>query len=354
MNQTFGQNVRKTLKSKGITQAQLARLLNTSPQNITATLNQENPSFQKIKKVADVLGVKAEDLISNEFAFRKNEKENKSDTIKVHADEQSISNDGGIVKRIKQYIDYEGIRISAFEKEVGFSNGAFASQVRNNKTIGSDKLENILKRYPRISSEWLLTGEGDMLKGFEDGPKIEILKSDPSTSIVELGEVIGLQSNFYVVVSPLLEKKYFKKYIQNYNDNKFLTNLPRHAVSIEIEDVESDNFGPYRSFEVTDGEITGNVTDSISNGSIVTAVKIENNIVEFNLASLTYKHLVLVMKSGIFINANITAAFKESLTLVPPMTYSEFEQYGLLKQYGQFNMGDLIELYAVVAISKIM
>jgi repressor LexA len=60
--------------------------------------------------------------------------------------------------RLKQYIDSKGIKVSAFEKEVGFSNGAFASQLRNNKTIGVDKLENILKIYPEIDIKWLLTG----------------------------------------------------------------------------------------------------------------------------------------------------------------------------------------------------
>ncbi|MDQ6472538.1 hypothetical protein RB619_17995 [Flavobacterium sp. LHD-80] len=67
------------------------------------------------------------------------------------------------LKRLKQFLDFKGIRISAFEKEVGMSNGSFASQLKNNKTIGVDKLENILKKYPDINVEWLLTGNGSML-----------------------------------------------------------------------------------------------------------------------------------------------------------------------------------------------
>lgn len=68
------------------------------------------------------------------------------------------------IGRIKEYIDFKGITNQKFEKEVGFSNGAFASQLKNNRTIGVDKLENILKTYPEINIEWLLTGEGEMLK----------------------------------------------------------------------------------------------------------------------------------------------------------------------------------------------
>lgn len=68
------------------------------------------------------------------------------------------------LKRLKQFLDFKGIKVSAFEKEVGMSNGSFASQLKNDKTIGVDKLENILKKYPDINIEWLLTGNGDMIK----------------------------------------------------------------------------------------------------------------------------------------------------------------------------------------------
>ncbi|SHF76820.1 hypothetical protein [Flavobacterium defluvii] len=66
--------------------------------------------------------------------------------------------------RIKQYLDYKGIKVSAFERIIGMSNGSFASQLKNNKTIGVDKLENILKKYTDVDPEWLLTGEGEMIK----------------------------------------------------------------------------------------------------------------------------------------------------------------------------------------------
>lgn len=68
------------------------------------------------------------------------------------------------LKRIKQYLDSKGIRVSVFEREIGFSNGSFASQLKNDKTIGVDKLEKILRIYTDINVEWLLTGRGDILK----------------------------------------------------------------------------------------------------------------------------------------------------------------------------------------------
>lgn len=69
-----------------------------------------------------------------------------------------------VVKRIKKYLDFKGITNQKFEIEVGYSNGAFGSQLKNDKSIGSDKLENILNKYSEINPEWLLTGKGEMLK----------------------------------------------------------------------------------------------------------------------------------------------------------------------------------------------
>lgn len=68
------------------------------------------------------------------------------------------------LSRIKQYIDYKGITISSLERQAGMSNGSLASQLKKNKTIGVDKLENILKLFPDMNTEWLLTGHGPMLK----------------------------------------------------------------------------------------------------------------------------------------------------------------------------------------------
>jgi phage repressor protein C with HTH and peptisase S24 domain len=71
------------------------------------------------------------------------------------------------LQRIKDFIDYKDFSIRVFEMSVGMSNGSFASQLKNNKTIGVDKLENILQKYPELNAEWLLTGRGEMLKSEE-------------------------------------------------------------------------------------------------------------------------------------------------------------------------------------------
>lgn len=68
-----------------------------------------------------------------------------------------------ILERLKQYIDFKGISISAFEKSIGMSNASFGKSLKNKGAIGTDKLENILNVYTDISPIWLISGVGDMI-----------------------------------------------------------------------------------------------------------------------------------------------------------------------------------------------
>ncbi len=68
-----------------------------------------------------------------------------------------------ILERLKEYIDYRGISIAAFERSIGMANASFGKSLKNKGAIGTDKLEKILNVYPEISPSWLLTGDGKML-----------------------------------------------------------------------------------------------------------------------------------------------------------------------------------------------
>lgn len=65
--------------------------------------------------------------------------------------------------RIRQFIEYKKLTINKFSESVGASNSYFNKLIKNNTTIGSDRIENILKIYPEINPAWLITGNGEML-----------------------------------------------------------------------------------------------------------------------------------------------------------------------------------------------
>lgn len=80
-----------------------------------------------------------------------------------------------ILERIKDFIDTKGISVSAFERSIGMSNASFGKSLKNGGAIGTDKLENILNTYPEINPNWLITGNGSMLKSDEQ-PLPEVKK----------------------------------------------------------------------------------------------------------------------------------------------------------------------------------
>lgn len=112
--------------------------------------------------------------------------------------------------RIKKYIDAKGISMRAFEISVGFSNGAFSNQLKNNKTIGVDRIEHILNTYPDLNPMWLLTGEGEMTLNIVQEPKVEYRKKEKEYHTIPLlptEAVAGLGSgNWSVAENDILDE----------------------------------------------------------------------------------------------------------------------------------------------------
>lgn len=64
-----------------------------------------------------------------------------------------------IKEKLKQFLDYKGITINAFELDSGLSRGYY----RNTTNFSADNLVKICSAYSDLSAEWLLRGTGRML-----------------------------------------------------------------------------------------------------------------------------------------------------------------------------------------------
>ena len=71
----------------------------------------------------------------------------------------------GLLHRISEIARLEGISIGALERSIGASKGVISRAIQNNTDIQAKWITRIVENYPRYSTEWLLSGEGNILKG---------------------------------------------------------------------------------------------------------------------------------------------------------------------------------------------
>lgn len=69
--------------------------------------------------------------------------------------------DKSVKDRTIEFVKYKGITMKSFELKCGLSTGYVTSM---RKGFGADKLNNVLTAFPELNRDWLLYGEGEMLK----------------------------------------------------------------------------------------------------------------------------------------------------------------------------------------------
>ena len=65
-----------------------------------------------------------------------------------------------VKERINQFIDYKGISINAFESSIGVSKSYWS----NTQKISAEVVAEVLRVYSELSAEWVMCGDGSMLK----------------------------------------------------------------------------------------------------------------------------------------------------------------------------------------------
>ncbi|MDR1182364.1 MAG: hypothetical protein LBL13_10355 [Bacteroidales bacterium] len=73
-------------------------------------------------------------------------------------------NNTKIIDRLLYIFDKQGGNFSQLATNIGLSNSYFSKMAKNRGSLGEDVIYKILLYYEKINPEWLLTGNGQMLK----------------------------------------------------------------------------------------------------------------------------------------------------------------------------------------------
>lgn len=137
-----------------------------------------------------------------------------------------------IKERILSFLEYNGIKKADFYQATGVADSNFKGKNLYSQP-GGDVLVKILTSYPNMSAEWLLTGEGDMLKSkYTEEPQIEVkpIHQPRSTEKKEETQVVYL----YDFEASAGLRALFDNNRQNIIDTIKIPNLPKCDGAIHI------------------------------------------------------------------------------------------------------------------------
>lgn len=81
--------------------------------------------------------------------------------------EENVSTED-INQRIKEVLQKNDLSVTAFSKEVGLPQATVNRQLMEDNKVSLSTIKSFLKRFPKVSAEWLLRGVGDMCCGVPD------------------------------------------------------------------------------------------------------------------------------------------------------------------------------------------
>ena len=81
-----------------------------------------------------------------------------------------------ITERLQRFMQHEGVTAFQMNKEAGLTRTLLIKAIEKHQGLNTATIEKIVRRYPNLNADWLITGRGNMLIDAE-APKLSKVKT---------------------------------------------------------------------------------------------------------------------------------------------------------------------------------
>lgn len=190
--------------------------------------------------------------------------------------------------RLKYLLEKDGITAYRIWKDTSITKGTIANYIEG-KTNPNKSNISILANYFNVNEQWLLTGEGRMIRH-------EDFKGETPYLITKSGvKYYEMSNGKYKMRVPFIPIKAYAKYIDEYRDAEFLGG--------EFEEfdfiVDKIGLGRYFAFEIKGDSMDDNTKRSLCDGDIVLARELSKEHWRNKLHTDDFPNWIIVLDNTI-------------------------------------------------------
>jgi len=235
-----------------------------------------------------------------------------------------------ISKRIKQIFDYKGFsKYSEFAEATGLSHQVASNYIKGKQKPDPDKLAKIQQSFDEINAEWLLTGNGEMLKHVE--------KDSGSTKNID---AIWVNYERFKLV-PLVSHRARAGFLSGWGDDEYIEDLPKIPWEVDRE-----YKGSYLTFEVSGDSMESdeNPRESLFEGDLLLCREVQQQHWINKLHIKKWDFVIIHREQGI-----LAKRIKHHDTEKGELTLHSLNDY-----YEDFtvNLNDLVGIFNIVDIKR--